>query len=82
MRFNNYKSANKKYYLKKQVSQKSLHGHFAEAHHHGKSDWQFILTDEANNIAELCEKEMYWQYKLSTFVPNGLNERQVVLEII
>ena len=35
------------------------------------------LIDSANTLKELRRKELYWMYKLKTYVPYGLNERDV-----
>ena len=43
------------------------------------ADWSFKLIDKATNEKTLREREAFWQYKLSTFVPRGLNERDVPL---
>ena len=40
-------------------------------------DWQFQIIDSANSEKALRERESFWQYKLNTYLPNGLNERSV-----
>ena len=40
-------------------------------------DWSFILIDHASDINQLRKKESFWQHKLETFVPKGLNEKEV-----
>ena len=35
------------------------------------------LIDSANTLKELRRKELYWMYKLKTYVPYGLNESDV-----
>ena len=36
----------------------------------------YILTDQCATNAELWKREVYWQHRLKTFYPNGLNERE------
>ena len=35
-----------------------------------------MLIDQCTNNAELTKREVYWQHRLQTFFPNGLNERE------
>ena len=76
-RFNNYKSAHRKYSLGHSVPQASFHAHFVEEEHQGMHDWQFTLIDQAGNVDSVRRKESFWQHTLNTFHPNGLNERNV-----
>ena len=76
MRLNNYKSANKSFKTKKRKTQKLFHGHYIQDDHEGKDDWQFTLIDQCTTNAELRKREVYWQHRLKTFFPNGLNERE------
>ena len=50
--------------------------------HCGINDWEIILVDKERNKQETWKKELFWQYKLDTFVPHGLSERVVDLEWI
>ena len=43
-------------------------------------DWRVTLIDRADNRKELRRLESFWQYKLNTFFPHGLNERNVLGE--
>ena len=45
-------------------------------------NWEIILIDKRRNKQETRQKELFWQCKLDTFVPHGLNERLVALEWI
>ena len=76
MRLNNYKSAHKSFKTRKRETQKLCHGHYIQDDHEGKDDWQFTLIDECTTNAELRKREVYWQHRLKTFYPNGLNERE------
>ena len=70
----------------KAIEQSGLFEHFAE---HGNiegfepgkkenwSFWSFQIIDKSFNEPKLLERESFWQYKLNTFVPYGLNERNV-----
>ena len=40
-------------------------------------DWEFILIDKAADLMSVRKKESFWQHKLNTFMPKGLNERFV-----
>ena len=81
LRFNNYKSAQKNFLSGNIVPQHSLHSHFNSPDHNGKEDWKFKLIDSAMNLNDLRRSERYWQYKLDTFSPRGLNEREVNYDV-
>ena len=76
LRFNNYKSCNTKH-RDKPVAQQHLHDHFDLPGHNGTADWEFVLIDQAENKDEVRKRERFWQYKLETFLPCGLNDREV-----
>ena len=85
-RINNYKSQFRNYSDKKRrgvknpgekISQASLMEHFCAPDHHGMDDWSFQLIDWAENLPRLRERESFWQYRLQSFIPQGLNEREV-----
>ena len=40
-------------------------------------DRRVALIDTADDRKELRRRESFWQYKLNTFFPHGLNERNV-----
>ena len=73
MSWNNYRSTRKSFKTKKRETQKLFHGHFVQDDHESKDDWQFTLIDQCS--AELRKSEVYWQHRLKTLFPNGLNER-------
>ena len=86
IRFNNYKSKHRKFRemffngtLKgaSGVEQKIFHQHFCNDGHHGDEDWSVTLIDQVDNLPMLRKNERFWQYKLNTFYPNGLNEKEV-----
>ena len=61
------------------IEQASFHDHFCQAGHSGISDWSLKLINQADDETSLRVKESFWQHKLKTFVPNGLNEREVYI---
>ena len=62
------------------VAQASFHAHFNQPDHNGMDDWSFILIDSASGEDSVRRKESFWQFKLNTFFPTGLNEREVSLD--
>ena len=42
---------------------------------------EFILIDQCDGIRSLRKRETFWQARLKTFLPNGLNEKEVALEV-
>ena len=80
LRFNNYKSHNKRFNLKGRAPQESFHAHFNLPDHNGKEDWEVTLIDQGETLESVRRKESFWQFELNTFIPNGLNEREVSLD--
>ena len=39
------------------------------------------IIDGASDVYSLRRKELFWQYKLGTFAPKGLNERAADIEL-
>ena len=64
------------------VIQVSFHAHFMLNGYCGIDEQKIILIDKGRNKQETRKKELFWQYKLDTFVPHGLNKRAVDLEWI
>ena len=75
-RYKVYKS-NQKFHKTKKVIQQKFHEHFDLPGHHGWSDFDFKLIDQGTSVSDARQREMFWQYKLDTFIPNGLNDRDV-----
>ena len=80
-RANNFKSTHRKFISKKEVpkqalKQKRFPDHYCKESHTG-IDWVITLIDRADSLKELRKKELYWMYKLKTYAPYGLNEREV-----
>ena len=81
-RANNNKSTQRKFVSKEAVpkqalKQKHFHEHYCSDKHNGIEDWIITLIDSANTLTELRKKELYWMYKLKTYAPYGLDERDV-----
>ena len=66
LRFNNYKCAHKNFLKGKEVKQESFH-------------WEIKIIDQGKDADDIRRRESFWQYKLDTFQPNGLNDREVTL---
>ena len=64
----------------KKAAQSKLHAHFAQSDHNQEKDWCFTLIDSADSLDHVRRKEAFWQMKLNTFAPDGLNERDVVYD--
>ena len=80
MRFNNYKSCFRKHASNETLPQMIFRSHFSQLDHNGMNDWSFTLIDQASNFEHLRKKESFWQYKLDTFNPKGLSERNVTFD--
>ena len=81
-RANNYKRTHRKFISKKEVpkqalKQKRFHDHFCTESHTDIEDWVITLIDRAYTLKEMRKKELYWMYKLKTYAPYDLNEREV-----
>ena len=71
------KFTNKDVVPKQALKQKRFHEHYCPDRHNGIEDWVITLIDSANTLKELRRKELYWMYRLKTYAPYGLNERDV-----
>ena len=78
LRFNNYKACYRKFRLGSSVPQMEFFRHFSEEGHHG-----FLEDISVKIIDKLTRKdrirESFWQHKLDTFTPRGLNAKEVDL---
>ena len=76
VRFDNYKSSSRKFSCGISVTQAELYQHFTEANHNGfLEDVSFQIIDTVFGDSRL--REGFWQFKLHSFVPEGLNVRSV-----
>ena len=55
------------------IKEASFHAHFEDVKHHGMSDWEINLVDQAESVDDFRRRETFWQYELNTFQPNGLS---------
>ena len=77
VRFNNYKSCTRRFNGGASgVPQATIFRHFAGEGHRGLlEDGRVVILDKLYGNGR--QWESFWQYKLDTFVPRGLNIRQV-----
>ena len=66
----------------KPVPQASFFSHFFDEQHGGNFLVSIRIINGADNVYSLRRKELFWQYKLGTFSPAGLNERAADIELI
>ena len=68
---------NKETVPKQALKRKRFHENYRSDRHNGIEDWVITLADSIDTLKELRRKELYWMYKLKTYAPDGLNERDV-----
>ena len=56
-----------------------LYSHYIQDCHGGIDDWEVTLFEKCETHKQLKERETFWQHKLKTFYPLGLNEREEYL---
>ena len=79
-RFNNYKSKHRAFRKGNQkVSQKRFHANCCLDGHSGIDDWNFVIFELCETHEQLKERETFWQHRLKTFYPIGLNEKEKYL---
>ena len=79
-RFNNYKSKHRAFRKgNRKVPQKLFHTHYCLDGHSGIEDWDFVIFEQCETHAQLKERETFWQHRLKTFYPIGLNEKEEYL---
>ena len=61
------------------VRQASFYAHFVDDKHHGMNNLKVTITDQTDISDDLRRRESFWEYKLDTFQPNRLTERDMVL---
>ena len=80
LQFNNYKSKHWSFQKGKQnVPLKRFHSHYVQDCHKGIDDWEVTLFEKCETHKQLKERDTFWQHKLKTFHPPGLNEKQEYL---
>ena len=68
---------NKKVVPKPTLKQKLFHEHYCLDRRNGITDWVISVIDSADPLKELRRKELYRMYRLKTYAPYGLSERDV-----
>ena len=61
------------------IPQKRFHDHYCLDDHLGIDDWDFTLFEQCETRKQLKERETFWQHRLKTFYPLGLNEKEKYL---
>ena len=69
---NNYKSTHRNFW-----KVQHFHEHYLQNDHNGICDWEITIIDHAETEKSLRKKELYWYQNLKTYIPFGLNERDV-----
>ena len=59
--------------------QKRFHDHYCLDDHLEIDDWDFTLFEQCETHKQLKERETFWQHRLKTFDPLGLNEKEEYL---
>ena len=59
--------------------QKRFHAHYCLDDHSGIDDWNFEIFEQYETHEQLKEIETFWQHRLKTFYPIGLNEKEEYL---
>ena len=67
----------KKEVTKPNLKQKCFHEHYFTESLTGIEDWVITLIDREDTLKKLRKREFYWVYKLKTFAPCSLNEREI-----
>ena len=79
-RFSNYKSKHRAFTKGNQKAPlKRFHAHYCLDRQSGIYDWDFVIFEQCETHEQLKEKETFWQHRLKTFYPIGLNEKEEYL---
>ena len=65
----------------KAVPQAGFFRHFSSEGHQSAFSVGVKIIDGASDVYSLRRKELFWQYKLGKFAPNGLNDRAADVEL-
>ena len=63
----------------RKIPQKLFHDHYCLDGHLEIDDWEFTLFEQCEAHKQLKERETFWQHRLKTFYPLGLNEKEEYL---
>ena len=79
-RFNNYKSKHRAFRKGNQkVPQTPFHTHYCLDGHTGIEVWDFEISEQCKTHVQLKQRETFWQHRLKTFYPIGLDEKEEYL---
>ena len=59
------------------ISHENVKGFTGTKKNEDWSFWSFQLIDSCPDEHVLLQRESFWQYELDTFIPHGLNQRDV-----
>ena len=63
--------------MESELKQKLFHVHFCSEGHEGIENCSVTLKDQVEDLGSLKIKELYWINRLNTWIPNGVNVREV-----
>ena len=63
----------------RKIPQKCFHDHYCLDDHLGIDDCYFTVFEQCETLEQLKERETFWQRRLKTFCPLGLNEKEEYL---
>ena len=79
-RFNNYKSKYRAFRKgNRKVPEKLFDTRYCLDGHSDIEDCEFSIFEQCETHAQLKERETFWQHRLKTFYPIGLNEKEEYL---
>ena len=62
---------------KSELKQELFQEYYCSEGHHRIENWSASLIDQVEDLDSLRKKELHWLNRLNTWVPNGLNVREV-----
>ena len=75
-RFNNYRSKHRAFRKgKRKVPQKLFQTHYCRDGPSSIEDWDFVIFEQCETHVQLEKRETFWQHRLKSFYPIGLNEK-------
>ena len=74
--FNNYRSKDRTFTKRnRKVPQKRFQAHYCLDGYSEIDDWDFIF-EQYQTHKQLKERETFWQHRVKSFYPTGLNEKE------
>ena len=65
--------------VNRKIPQERFYDHYCLDGHLGTDDWDFTFFEQCETHKQLKERETFWQQRLKTFYPLGLNEKEECL---